>query len=102
MGSYGDPIPGAGPALTPLQVVRTMRWLGDLSDAEIVDAIRAAADMDVEVSFPELTASEVAALREQARAVTKSRLRAWKEGRDRQPTWLEVRALIKGLHQVLT
>ena len=102
MPGYGAPIPEVGRALTPLQVVRALRWTGDLTPDTIVAAIKASAeDPDLPRVYPELTGAEIAELREQARWMSRSRLKAWTEGRERQPTWLEVRALMSGLHHVL-
>lgn len=101
MGHLGDPIPSAGPPLTPMQVVSAIRWSGDYKPDEIVRAIQLAADVDHARHWPELSDRDVATLREQARDMTKSRLRAWQAGGERQPTWLEVRALISGLHALV-
>lgn len=96
------PIQPAGLPVEPIQLVRFLRWLGDLSADEIVAAIQKAGEQDdLAERWPELSRDELAMMRQACRDMSKSRLRAWTEGRLRQPTWLEVRALMTGLHQVL-
>lgn len=98
MGQWGEPKPVQGPPLKPMQVIRQMMWLGKLTDDDTIAAIRAATDPTI--VFPDLTADETAALRTQARGMTANRLREWKRRGGESPTWLEVGALIEGLHRV--
>lgn len=100
----GGPILPAGVPMEPIEVVRAMRWMGDLKADEIVTAIRFCADADpaaLAERFPGIGPHEIEAIRTQAAAMTNSRLRAWMEKRPRQPTWAEVRALIYGLRQTM-
>lgn len=102
MSEYGEPIAPPGPPIDIGTLVRMMQRLADLLPTEVVEAIHAGADApDLADVWPELTAHDVAELRRQARAVTKSRLRAWSAQGERQPTWLDLRALITGLRRTL-
>jgi hypothetical protein len=96
-----EPMPAPGTPIAPLEIVQALRWAGELSPDEIVGAIRAAADIDLAARWPELGADEIETMRAQCRDMTKSRLRSWKSRGERDPTWLEVRALISGLHEII-
>lgn len=96
------PIGDMGKPITPRSIVAALTWLGALTPDEIVAAIQHGPD-DAEARWPELTKAEIAEMRRQCAGMTKSRLRAWKgDARgSAKPTWLEMRALISGLHSVI-
>lgn len=103
-----EPIHPTGRAMEPLEVVRALRWIGDLKPDEIVTAIlhtSRADPADIARRFPDCSAEEIAVIQERASRMTGSRLRAWNaapRGRlVRRPTWPEVRALIFGLQKTL-
>lgn len=101
MGHLDKPMPSAGPAMTPADVLRALRWVGDLRDEEVIRAIQTAAETDLAAQWPELGDDDLAELREQSRDMTRSRMQTWKTGGERRPTWLEIRALISGLSTIL-
>lgn len=113
------PIPGPrmvvdgqdlGAAMLPNDVLIELRHAASLDHDEIIQALHAAADR-VEQDMAEtpvsgmpvlgvLTVAERTAAVEAARAVTRSRVDAWRR-RHRQMTWGELRMLLLGLRGTL-
>lgn len=92
-----------GPAMAPQDLFVHLRQLLDLEDQEILDALQAGAgrmEADPEGTLVELSDADHALAIEQARAVTRSRVTAWRR-RARHMTWLELRVLLLGLKDVL-
>lgn len=88
--------------LSPLEIISTLRWLGELDPDEIVAAIRAGANAKSNMTR-DLSPAQRAEMVRLAEKMSTSRLRAWKGGEDYEsrPSWLHVRALIAGLHEIL-
>ncbi len=87
-----------GPPLKPQDMLIWLRLLMQLDDQEILDAFAAVLAADPAATFPELLAGEVDELLAASAEVTRSRVDAWRR-RNREMTWLELRALLLGLRQ---
>lgn len=85
-----------GPALKPQDICIWLRVLLVLDDAELLEAFAAALDADPDETFPELRQAEIDTLIAAASDVSRSRIDAWRR-RNREMTWLELRALLLGL-----
>jgi hypothetical protein len=91
-----------GPSMTPQDVLIWLRIGCGLDDADVLPALRAGADRLEQtgdlLAMAELSDADRAAAVRQARDATNSRLVAWRR-RNRQMTWLELRALFVGLRE---
>lgn len=91
-----------GPALLPQDIYIWQRHVMALDDAEILAAFAVAVDRlrddGQPTPFAELHPDDLREMIAQAKAVTRSRLEAWRR-RNRQMTWLELRALYVGLRE---
>lgn len=85
-----------GPALKPQDIYIWLRVLLVLDDAELLEAFAASLTADPNKTYPELHAAEIDAMLAAASEVSRSRLDAWRR-RNREMTWLELRALLLGL-----
>ena len=92
-----------GPAMLPQDIYIWQRHVMALDDAEILAAFAVAVDHLQDESqptpFAELHPDDLRDMIAQAKAVTRSRLEAWRR-RNRQMTWLELRALYVGLREM--
>lgn len=85
-----------GPALKPQDVFVWLKLLMGLDDEDVLAAFAAVPGTDPARTYPELTEAEIAAMLIANTQVTRSRITAWRK-RNREMTWLELRALFLGL-----